>query len=477
MLIIIIIWTLCFLPAYAAAETMHEYTVRIDPELASIDVEARFSEPVRRISARDRNASRYLLDASDCEAGRSLNRSQWGMTLSGRGTRCLRYRVDLRRAAQDDRRNAQLSKTNVLVSASLWLWRPRGGPDLDIRFDVEDGVRVSVPWQPVGTGRYRLSESPGSGRAVTAFGDFYSAEPEVADTRLRIAIMKPRREIDSDGLEGWLVETARNITLSYGRFPNPSPQVLVIPTNSWGISPVTFGRVLRDGGESIELFVNTRRPIAEFREDWTATHEFSHLMLPYVTIRQRWVSEGFAQYYQNVLLARAGIYDAQKAWQKLYEGFERGRVSRPELSPNNASRNRASGSLMKIYWSGAAMFMKADVELRRRSGGAKSLDNVLDDMQRCCLPSPRVWTAEELFRKLDTLVDEPLFMPLYRRYADAPGFPDYRKTFDELGLTVRRDTVYLNDSAELAGLRDSITEVPVSTVIGASGTDKRPALR
>nr|MDJ0919394.1 hypothetical protein [Woeseiaceae bacterium] len=262
-----------------------------------------------------------------------------------------------------------------------------------------------------------------------------------------------------------------------GRFPHPSPQVLVIPTNSWGNSPVPFGRVLRDGGESIELFVNTARPIDEFREDWTATHEFSHLMLPYVTIRQRWVSEGFAQYYQNVLLARAGVYDPQTAWQKLYEGFERGRASRPDLSPNTASRNRANGSLMKIYWSGAALFMKADVELRRRSDGAESLDSVLDDLQRCCLPSLRVWTAEELFRKLDTLVDEPLFMSLYRLYADAPGFPDYLQTFDALGLSVRRDIVYLDNDAALAELRDEITSKPVSAGPSASGSNKAPAVR
>ncbi|MDJ0918766.1 MAG: hypothetical protein QNJ05_13445, partial [Woeseiaceae bacterium] len=233
------------MPGLVAAEAAHEYTVRIDPELVTIEVEARFSEPVRRVSAGTRDAARYLLDASDCESGRTLDSNQWRIALPDRGGRCLRYRFDLRRAALDDRRNDLLDESNVLVSPSLWLWRPRGGPDLDIRFHVDDGVQVSVPWKPLGPGHYRLGESPGSGRAVTAFGAFYSAAPRVMDTRLRIAIMKPKRDIDPGGLERWLVETARNITLSYGRFPHPSPQVLAIPTNSWGNSPVPFGRVLR----------------------------------------------------------------------------------------------------------------------------------------------------------------------------------------------------------------------------------------
>ena len=293
-------------------------------------------------------------------------------------------------------------------------------------------------------------------------------------------MLAPEGEFDAVPFERWLVAAARNVTLSYDRFPNPSPQVVVIPTGARGDSAVLFGRVLRDGGESIEFFINESRPIDEFHSDWTATHEFSHLMLPYVTIRQRWVSEGFAQYYQNVLLARAGVYEDSEAWQKLYEGLERGRRSRPALSPNDASRTRASGSLMKIYWSGAAMALMADVELRRRSGGAESLDTVLDRLQRCCLPSARVWTARELFTKLDEQLeqsDQPVFVPLYERHAYAPGFPDYRVTFAALGLDVRRDTVHLDDDAELAGLRDAITRPPETLAFRASEADSGAALR
>ena len=42
----------------------------------------------------------------------------------------------------------------------------------------------------------------------------------------------------------------------------------------------------RDGGESIELFVDERRPIEDFYDEWTATHEFSHLMLPRISWRR-----------------------------------------------------------------------------------------------------------------------------------------------------------------------------------------------
>jgi predicted metalloprotease with PDZ domain len=174
--------------------------------------------------------------------------------------------------------------------------------------------------------------------------------------------------------------------------------------------------------------------------------------------QHRWVSEGFAQYYQNVLLARSGTYDPLTAWQKLYDGLERGRQSRPELSPNEATAGGMRNGRMKIYWSGAAIALMADVALRERSGGAMTLDDVMGRLQACCLPSDRTWTGPELFATLDTLAGAPVFMPLYRRYADTAGFPDTRPLFERLGLNVSNDKVRLRRGGELEHIRSAITQ-------------------
>ena len=281
-------------------------------------------------------------------------------------------------------------------------------------------------------------------------------------TVLRIAVLQPRDPVEADAVSDWVRATAHNVTLAYGRFPNPSPQIVVVPVgrSSWDAdSPVPFGRVIRDGGESVELFINESMPMDTFYDDWTATHELSHLMLPYLRSPHRWVSEGFAQYYQNVLLARAGQYDEQRAWQKLYEGFERGRKSRPELSPNEAARRGVGAATMKIYWSGAVVALMADVELRRRSGGTESLDLALEQLQRCCLPAAQSWTGTRLFETLDGFVDGPVFMPLYRKYANEQGFPDFTPLFSQLGVTIEGGRVELRNDAELAGIRRAITEI------------------
>jgi len=243
-------------------------------------------------------------------------------------------------------------------------------------------------------------------------------------------------------MERWVRESATQVTLAYGRFPVPAPRVVIVPSESSSSrdnSPVPFGRVTRRGGETVELYVDVERPLDDLSSDWTATHEFSHLLLPRVSWRQKWISEGFASYYQNVLMARAGRYTTDQAILKLTQGFDRGRGSRPELSMNEAAQEGVRQARYKIYWSGAAIALLADVGLRERSDGAESLDVVLDRFQRCCLPSQRRWSGPDLFTKFDSLIDEPVFMPLYHQFADSAGFPDFE---DALQSEVVREEIF-----------------------------------
>jgi hypothetical protein len=138
-------------------------------------------------------------------------------------------------------------------------------------------------------------------------------------------------------------------------------------------------------------------------------------------------------------MARAGRYTTDQAIDKLSQGFDRGHRSRPELSLNEAAREGVRRARYKIYWSGAAIALLADVELRERSGGAESLDIVLDRFQRCCLPSRRRWSGTELFTRFDSLIDKPVFMPLYRQYADTAGFPEFK---DALQSGLVRDEIF-----------------------------------
>jgi hypothetical protein len=456
-----------WLCATAAADTVtHYYTITVDYTLSRLSVEARFSHPIKSIAARARNAGRYLLDVRECGDDTNIRMRNRRMMIPDSGIQCLNYTVDLERAAREYRYAKNLDHQNIVVSPSLWLWRPElySATDIEATFRLPADVRVSVPWRQLddsGT-RFRLEKSPENASAPAVFGRFDYREIEVPGATLRLSMVAGTSTMNNDAIADWVRATATDVSLAYGRFPSPSPQIVVVPVPG-SRSAVPYGQVIRDGGVTVELTVDPAEPLEEFLADWKATHEFSHLMLPYITRDHRWISEGFAQYYQNVLLTRSGAYDATYAWQKIHDGLERGRLSRPELSPNGAATGGSRSGGMKVYWAGAAIALMADVELRERSGGQEGLNDVLGRFQHCCLPAREVWSGPEFFAKLDTLISKPLFTPLYKRYANTAGFPDTSVLQARLGVSISAGVVSLKRHAELATIRDSITETDSTT--------------
>jgi hypothetical protein len=457
---------LCLSVAASAQTVTHHYTITVDYTLSRLSVEARFDHPVSSVTARSRNAGRYLLDVRECGDDTNIRMRNRRMMLPESGIQCLNYTVDLERAAAQYRYASDLDRQNIVASPAYWMWRPElhSGTNIEAIFHLPADVQVSVPWQQLDdTGKkFLLSKSPENASAPAIFGRFDYREIDVPGATLRVTMIKGKGEMNNDAIAAWVQATATDVSIAYGRFPSPSPQVVVVPAPG-SRSAVPFGQVIRDGGETVELTVDPGEPLEEFLADWKATHEFSHLMLPYITRDHRWISEGFAQYYQNVLLTRSGAYDETYAWQKIVDGLERGRLSRPELSPNGAAADGRRSGGMKVYWAGAAIALIADVELRERSGGAEGLNDVLGRFQNCCLPAREIWSGPEFFAKLDTFVSEPLFMPLYKRYAETAGFPDTSEVMERLGVSVSADKISLKRNAELAAFREAITRTDSAT--------------
>ena len=281
----------------------------------------------------------------------------------------------------------------------------------------------------------------------------------IHDVRLRAAVVRGKYLGRTREVLTWIQAAAANVALTYGRFPNAAAQVIVIPVAKSAADagqPVPFGHAIRDGGEAVQYFVNQTQPRDKFLADWTATHEFSHLMIPYISGDEKWISEGLASYYQNVLMARAGAYSEEKAWRKIVEGFQRGEKSVPHLSLENAMPVGGWEGIMKTYWGGAALFLLADVELRAKTANESSLDTILERLQRCCLPSKRMWDGQTFFKKLDTLSPFPLFERLYDKHRMSRAFPAYAETLGELGLRMNFGRIRTSDEAQKAHVRRAI---------------------
>ncbi|MCZ6710960.1 MAG: hypothetical protein O7B25_11405 [Gammaproteobacteria bacterium] len=417
----------------------YRYQVSVNEQLDEVAVRAWLTPEVRWLSAQDGESS-MLLGLTTCDGERL--RTSRRRIVTGDGVACLDYRYPLADTATDSRSPPVVAGV-VVSSPNQWLWTPRLTPvdRVLIELSLPARVRASVPWRSLGGDRFELLASPRSSRAVAVFGGFEQRLLELPGAQMRVALIGgPDQRLDSDRIIAWLRAAARDVADVYGRFPNPSPQVIVQPSQprEWGIqgspSAVPFGYVIRDGGEAVRFFVDAGRPLADYLGDWTATHEFSHLLLPYISSRDRWISEGFASYYQNVLLARRGIYTEQEAWRRLHRSFEKARAIKDPPTLNRMSDRPFWEMRMLIYWSGAALALMADVELRQLSDSAESLDTVLERLQACCLPSERSWTGGELFSTMDTLTEYPVFQDLYRRYAYNRGMPSLEDLYSRLGV-------------------------------------------
>ncbi len=453
----------------AAPSSAHEYVVEVDNSARLLKVRATFDEPVK-VALGSRRAARYVRQLRRCDSDESLRLRRGRVQTS---ERCLQYSVTLNKSANDSRtRERYANVRDIVTNPDNWLMLPNDEDTLiRVAFVLPKGVNVSVPWQPLedvafaqpvlaalknsSTTRlegYAFRHREISSNAITAFGRFQRINIPVSGGELRVALLRTKHKTAADKLKHWLSDAAYNVSQAHGKFPMRSTQVVVVPVNDRAAEPVPFGHVIRNGGEAVQFFVDTDWSVDSFLSDWTATHEFSHLLMPYVG--DRWVSEGFASYYQNVLMARGEVYSPSKAWRKLYEGYGRGRMSAPGMSPRSASMR--NGGLMKVYWSGAAIALMGDVQLRELSDNAESLDTAMRKVRLCCLPSRKAYRDIEFLELLDSKTNYTVFTDLYRDYANSAGFPDVRELFRRMGIRTGGEVTLVN--AELAHIRDAIMQ-------------------
>ena len=255
-------------------------------------------------------------------------------------------------------------------------------------------------------------------------------------------------------LQRWLAECADASLTAFGRYPLRKAQVKIREIDSRDPSPVPWGQTRRDDGVAVLLYVRRDASLAQLRADWTAVHELSHLFHPYLGREGRWMAEGLASYYQNVLRARAGLLTQDQGWRALDAGFGRGR----RLGPGATLDELGRGGTMRVYWAGAAYWLEADLALRREHG--LDLDTVLSRYARCCLDaatddmeavSPQAFAAE-----LDRLGGDGVFMRLYERYARSREFPDLGEAYRALGLESDAGGLRYSQRADAVRLRDAI---------------------
>lgn len=374
----------------------------------------------------DRELSSALLWANQKESS-AQNRNATKVNVKNRRNRiiintvispCVEYAVSVRQRG----RYPYVFENNTLVLPThSWFWSHEDlvSAHFDIRDQNGKPLNFTLPWPEINS-HYQLQTTPLSWYSRTLIGDVQTYKIRLSKNRSITASLVGSLNKTPQRWQTWLQNTATAVETGIGYFPLDKANILVAPARSRS-SPVPWGEVQRGGYPSVHFFINPNKSQQAFNEDWTASHEMSHLFVPLISWRDRWLSEGIASYYQNVLRARAGMLTKEQAWQKIIDGFDRGRRDFNNRSLRNVNKT------MHLYWGGVGFYLLADLRLRESDS---SLDAVLRAYNQCCFELDRAWGAEELMALFDDLSGTKVFSVLLKNEAAAKAFP-ISKAFEQ----------------------------------------------
>jgi hypothetical protein len=369
----------------------------------------------------------------------------------------LRYRFLLADAADAiaDYGVAASHGSAILAPPSTWLLRPlraHGGRPYRFRVDPSVGESFVTGVFPAPDGAPHTYEADVSDLPAAPYSAFGAARSTVLRERgssIVVAFLPGELEVPDEVVLGWIANAARVTATYYGRFPVSRALVMILPTEG---DRVGYARTLGNGGASIVAPVGRYAGPGFFSNDWVMTHEMVHLGFPNVARRHAWIEEGIATYVEPIARARLGDISPEKVWRDLVRGLPNGLPGPGDRGLDNTP------TWGRKYWGGALFCLLADIEIRRRTNNARSLDDALRAILAAGGNVAVRWSIERALEEGDRAVGAPILRELHARLGSTPETTDLEELFRSLGVSVRGRTVTFDDAAPLAFVRRAITE-------------------
>jgi predicted metalloprotease with PDZ domain len=219
-----------------------------------------------------------------------------------------------------------------------------------------------------------------------------------------------------------------------------------------------------DGGGGLEHLASTQISMAsgvgpgvvrvyahEFFHLWNVKRVRSKVLGPfdYTQLPKTgalWFLEGVTDYYSNVLLARANWDSEQDFYRDLMNNLNgvRANPSRMEVSPYDASfrvgeaangRGNSNGYKISYYNTGWLCGLVLDMEIREKSGGKHSLDDVERALWEICKDDKPGFEEDEI-RKQCIRFGGPTLGPFYDKVIKTPGELPVEDALAKAGLEI-----------------------------------------
>jgi predicted metalloprotease with PDZ domain len=377
----------------------------------------------------------------------------WHAPACAHGGCRIRYTFALEAAARAiaDPKLALATSGAILAPPSTWLVRPsEARPEDEYRFSVTTpeglGFATGVHRSEDGVA-YRAAASMIRRSPYAVFGRFEAISLRVAQGQMDVAL------VGDEGLKdeaiAWVKSSATAVASYLSRFPVDRVLIVLLPSSERERSPAAS--TLGNGGASILAVVDPRMAKAGFSKDWEMAHEMVHLAFPNLAREHHWLEEGLATYVEPIARAQAGIISTDQVWDELIEGLPKGQ---PEPGDLGLDKTPTWG---RTYWGGAMFYLLADVRIRRKTDGTRSLRDALVGILEEGGNVSVDWSVEKTLAIGDRATETMVLQDLYRSMAHAAVEVDLEALLQELGVAKVQGRVVYDDHAPLARIRRDIT--------------------
>jgi hypothetical protein len=355
---------------------------------------------------------------------------------------------DAARALHDFDEAAAYGRT-ILSPPSAWLARPvdvRAPFTLAMGTAPGDRFVTGLSLAPPGELTYRGEVGDLDDTPYAAFGQLSLERKSVSGSLVDVAF---GGGAPSPAINGWVDHALGAVAAYYGRFPIDHAAIIMRLDPGDGLSS---GRTMGHGGAAVILPVGAATPAAKLADDWVLVHELVHVSFP--DLSTPWAEEGLATYLEPIIRVRSGLCDVDYVWRSLVEGLPNGQ---PQAGDGGLDVTDTWG---RRYWGGAMFWFLADVEIRKRTANARSLDDAVRAVNRAGGNAAVVWSLDKVLGIADAGTGTPVLVPLRKQMGASPVTVDLAALWKSLGVAEVGGKMVYDDSAPLAAVRRGITAKP-----------------
>ena len=246
----------------------------------------------------------------------------------------------------------------------------------------------------------------------------------------------------------WVMNSARAVATYYRTIPVRRVVLRLTPGEG---DKVGEGMTSGYHGALMEISVGRRATSADLARDWVLTHEMLHVSFPNLPEQHHWLEEGLATYVEPMARARAGLLSPAEAWSDLFENLPQGL---PMKGDRGLDHTHTWG---RTYYGGALYCLRADMEIRRRTGNRRGLEHALRAIAAAGGNIEDSWSIERVIATGDKATGVGVLRELYDEMKATPVRVDLSALWKQLGISKRGQGLVFDDTAPLAAARKAIT--------------------